>query len=159
MPPEHQRCSGAGVRSVERVQHLHACFPEIACVSRDHDQAMDERGGRDQAVLDRQLPAGSRLVLITNGRWFKSSPRYQTELLPRSVLKSSASCTGRLCPLSPRNSIPRLPPMPESFLNASSLWSRNSKSPSNIRPASACSSKRPTTILNRSSKGNDCGQR
>jgi hypothetical protein len=62
---QHQRCSGAGFdqwngsapsRSPSR---NHACF---AC-------------GRDQAVLDRQLPAGSRLVLITNGRWFKSGPR------------------------------------------------------------------------------------
>src|SRR5215813_3226364 len=50
------------VASIERVQRFHARLFEIARVPRDHDQAMNERGSRNQTIFDGQRLAGSAEV-------------------------------------------------------------------------------------------------
>ena len=48
----------AGSSGGKRVDDLHARLLEVRAVASGHDQAMDEGGGRNEAVLDRHGTAG-----------------------------------------------------------------------------------------------------
>src|SRR5262245_30704187 len=50
------------VLSLERVQRLHTRLFEVACIPRDNDQFMNQRGGRNQTIFDGQRLTGSSKV-------------------------------------------------------------------------------------------------